>query len=326
MILGHRRDFRANKIITSLAENEQLRTKFFLRNTLINWGIFILLSLIWGSSFILMKEGMTHNGQPTLSAYHVATIRMLSAGLVLLPFTLKAIRAVSREKLWLMILSGLLGSFFPAYLFCIAETHIDSSLAGALNALTPIFTIIIGVLFFGNTVGTKKIIGVAIAFSGSILLLLAKQKHMSDIDGKFILFTLLVVLATIFYGFNVNVVSKKLKEVGSLNIAAIAFTSLMIPSVIMLFITGFHQLPLHETSYLWSVAASSTLGIMGTAVASILFYILVKRAGGLFASTVTYGIPFIALGWGLLAGEFITLQQVACLAIILAGVYITNRS
>jgi drug/metabolite transporter (DMT)-like permease len=273
-----------------------------------------------------MKEGMMHNGQPTLSAYQVATIRMLSAGLALLPFTLKSFRTVSKEKIWLMVLSGLLGSFFPAYLFCIAETHIDSSLAGALNALTPIFTIIIGVFFFGNTVGSKKIIGVAIAFSGSILLLLAKQKHISDMDGKFILFALLVVLATILYGFNVNVVSKKLREVGSLNIAAIAFTSLMIPSVIVLFITGFHQLPLHRPAYLWSVAASSTLGIMGTAVASILFYVLVKRAGGLFASTVTYGIPFIALGWGMLAGEFITLQQVACLAVILAGVYITNRS
>lgn len=272
-----------------------------------------------------MKEGMMHNGQPTLSAYHVAAIRLFSAGIVLLPFALKALKTVPKDKIWMMILSGLLGSFFPAFLFCLAETRIDSSLAGGLNALTPIFTIVIGILFFNSLVSTRKILGVLVAFTGSVLLLLSKQKNIADIDSGYIFYTLLIVLATVLYGFNVNIISKKLKEIGSLNIASVAFTTLTIPSAIVLFIAGFHQLPLSEPAYWWSVGASSVLGIFGTAIASILFYVLVKRAGGLFASMVTYGIPFIALLWGIWAGEFITFQQVICLSIILAGVYITNR-
>lgn len=263
--------------------------------------------------------------KPTLSAYHVAAIRLLSAGIVLLPFAIKTLREVPANKIWLMIMSGLLGSFFPAFLFCIAETKIDSSLAGGLNALTPIFVILIGVAFWGSSVSLRKIIGVCIAFTGSVLLMLYKQRNLSDINSTFIFYSSLAVIATIMYGINVNMISKNLQGIGSLQIGTVAFTTLTIPSAIVLWITGFFQLPLHESNYIWSVAASSILGIFGTAIASIFFYILVKRAGGIFASMVTYGIPFVALGWGIYAGEFITLQQVACLAVIVGGVYIANR-
>ncbi len=292
---------------------------------MVDWSIFLLLSLIWGSSFILMKEGMAHNGIPTLSAYQVAAIRLFSGGIVVLPFAIKAFKEIPKDKIWLMVLSGLLGSFFPAFLFCLAETKIDSSLAGSLNALTPVFTIILGVVFFGSTVGKRKVIGVLIAFAGSILLLISKQKHWSDIDGTYIFYSFLVAIATIFYGLNVNVVSKNLKGVSSINIAAVAFSSLIIPSALVLFIAGFFQLPLEQEGYWWSIAASSVLGVFGTAVASILFYVLVKRAGGLFASMVTYGIPFVALFWGILAGEFINVQQALCLGVILVGVYLANK-
>jgi drug/metabolite transporter (DMT)-like permease len=286
-----------------------------VRDKLVNWGIFIVLSLIWGSSFKLMKLGMV-----SLSPYDVAAIRMASAGIVLLPFAVSALKKVERNKILVIMLSGLLGSFFPAFLFCIAETKIDSSLAGILNALTPLFTIIIGVLFFTMKVSLQRYIGVMVGFTGLVLLFFSK----GNITLSYLSYTSLVLLATVFYGINVNIVSKNLQQTGSLNIAAIAFSFLIIPSVLVLLFSGFFQLTF-DADFVSSTIASTVLGVFGTAIASILFYVLVKRAGGLFASTVTYGIPFVAVFWGVLSGETITLLQVLCLGVILVGVYLANK-
>lgn len=288
-----------------------------MKDKLFNWALFVILSLIWGSSFILMKEGMK-----TLSPYQVASLRILSAGLVLIPFAYKALRAIPKNKLGLVILSGLLGSFFPAYLFCIAETKIDSSLAGILNALTPLFTIILGIVFFQLKAGPRKIMGVLVGFAGLCLLISPKGGFGFD---QFV-YTLFVLLATVFYGINVNMVGRHMQGVGSLNIAAVAFVFLVIPTLVILYFTGYYALPLSNRGVILSTLASAVLGIFGTAIASILFYMLVKRAGTLFASMVTYGIPFIALIWGVVGGETITLVQVACLGIILAGVYLVNKN
>jgi drug/metabolite transporter (DMT)-like permease len=283
---------------------------------MINWGIFILLSLIWGSSFKLMKIGME-----ALTAYQVAALRMISAGVVLLPFALNAYKTIPRDKIGIVFLSGIFGNFFPAFLFCIAEIKIDSSLAGILNALTPLFTIVIGVMFFNLQVSRNRLIGVLVGFVGLTLLFLAK----GNITLTYISYAFLVLLATVFYGLNVNIIGKYLKDIGSLNIASLAFCMLIPPAIIILFTTGYFHLGLTKGSVLVSEAASSTLGVLGTAVASVLFYVLVKRSGGLFASTVTYGIPFVAVFWGILSGEKITLPQIFCLGIILVGVYLANR-
>lgn len=287
-----------------------------MRDRLINWGIFIALSVIWGSSFILMKEGMH-----ALSAYQVASIRILSAGLVLTPFALKALKQVPRNKWLLVILSGLLGNFFPAYLFCIAETEIDSSLAGILNALTPMFTILVGISFFQLKASNTKILGVIIGFIGLCLLMLSGK----EVSFNNLSYAGLVLLATLFYGINVNMVGRYMKEVGSLNIASLAFVFLIIPSSIILYITGYLDMSLLDNTVLKATGASFVLGVLGTAFASIIFYMLVKRAGTLFASMVTYGIPFIAVFWGMLDGEQITLLQVGCLGVILCGVYLVNK-
>ncbi|ULQ55033.1 DMT family transporter [Flavihumibacter rivuli] len=286
------------------------------KEKIINWLCFAALSIIWGSSFILMKAGMT-----ALSPYQVASIRILSAGLVLLPAAITRWKEVPFDQLRLVVLSGLLGSFFPAYLFCIAETRIDSSLAGILNALTPLSAILLGVFFFQLPVTPRKVAGVIIGFIGLCLLFLAKGK----ISFNDISYASLVLLATVFYGINVNMVGRHLKGVPSVTIAALAFSSLIIPSLLVLALTGFFQLPLTDSSVQWSTAASVLLGVMGTAIASIIFYVLVKRAGTVFSSLVTYGIPFVAVAWGLIYGETINLLQVACLGIILAGVFMVNK-
>lgn len=284
---------------------------------LFNWLLFLLLCFIWGSSFILMKEGLKQ-----LTAYEVAAIRMLSAGLVLLPFAVRSFKRMQKKDLGLLVLTGVLGSFIPAILFCVAETQIDSALAGMLNALTPFFVILIGAVFFQSRVAVQKMIGVLVGFSG-MLLLFVSQKSGSGNSNVF--FAGLIVVATLSYGFNVNMTNRYLKHVGSLDIAAIAFVSLIPASLAVLFYTGFAQHQLTDLAVLQSISAAAVLGIFGTAIASILFYMLLKRAGTLFSTMVTYGIPFVAIGWGLFAGEAIGLLQVAGLGVILTGVYITNR-
>ncbi len=283
--------------------------------------MFFILCLIWGSSFILMKWGLYDaHQQPVLSAYHVAALRMLSSGIVMLPFLFKALKEIPKTVVGYVLLSGLLGSFFPAFLFCIAETKIDGALAGSLNALTPLFVIITGVLFFKIATSKQKILGVIIGIIGCALLTYADHSR----SLGYIAFTGFVILATIFYGINVNMVQKKLQGVRSINIAALAFAGLIPASLFVLFFTGYFQLPLSETKYVYSTSSSCILGILGTAVASILFYMLVKRAGGLFASLVTYGIPFVAIGWGIYYQERISHLQVIALVVILLGVYVAN--
>lgn len=287
-----------------------------MESKLFNWLLFLILCLVWGSSFILMKEGLKE-----LSAYEVAAMRMLSGGVVLLPFALKSFKRMQRKDLGFLIISGLLGSFIPAILFCVAETKIDSALAGMLNALTPLFVIIIGALLFRTSVPWKKVAGVLIGFSGMLLLFLAQKKGSANRD---LFLASLIVIATFSYGLNVNLINRYLKHVASLDIAAIAFVALIIPATIVLFAAGFAQHNFSEQSVIRAISASAVLGIFGTAIASILFYMLMKRAGPLFSSMVTYGIPFVAIGWGLLAGETIGRLEIVGLLIILSGVYLAN--
>ncbi|HEV2833591.1 MAG TPA: DMT family transporter [Hanamia sp.] len=281
-----------------------------------NWLLFIVLSLIWGSSFILMKIGME-----SLTDFQVASLRIVSAGIVLLPLTVRHIRSIPLNKIGYIFLSGILGNLLPSYLFCIAETRVDSALAGTLNALTPIFAIITGFLIFKFYVPSKKVIGIIIAFGGSIFLMFGKGMQ----DTTDVSFSLLIVLATFLYGINVNLAKKYLNDVGSLKAASVALSLSAIPALIVLIFTGYFQIFTRPDTLIGTLAAS-TLGVMGTAIATILFYMLIKRAGVLFTSMVTYGIPFVAIGWGFVYNEDIGWKQIVSLFIILTGVYIANRS
>lgn len=283
----------------------------------INWMIFIALSFIWGSSFILMKEGLR-----ALTAYQVASIRIISSGIVLLPVAYRSFKQVPANKIFITFLSGVLGSLLPAYLFCIAEQGIDSALAGTLNSLTPIFVIIIGALFFQARTPFNKVLGIILAFSGSIFLFLSQP---GDSHNNNLFYVLLVVLATMMYGLNVNMVHRYLNHIPSLNIASLALCTNAIPAFIVLWFTGFFHKDLSDHSLLVSTGYSAILGIFGTAVASVIFYMLIKRAGAVFSSMVTYGIPVVAIMWGIIYGEDIGWKQVLSLGIILAGVYVANR-
>lgn len=285
-------------------------------NKFIKWAIFCILSIVWGSSFILMKEGLT-----VLSAYQVASLRMLFSGLVLLPFAFSAFKKIPKEKMGIVFLSGFLGNFIPAYLFCIAETNIDSSLAGILNSLTPLFTIVVGLSFFKTTINKQKMIGVIIGFIGLCLLFAAGK----NISFQNLSFASLVLIATFFYGLNVNVVGKFLKNIRSIDIVSVAFAFLIIPSAFILYLTGYFSMPFNNLDFQQASIAGIVLGVVGTSIASILFYMLIKRSTIIFASMVTYGIPVIAVAWGVYFGESISVLQIGSLFIILTGVYIVNK-
>jgi drug/metabolite transporter (DMT)-like permease len=279
--------------------------------------LFLLLSLIWGSSFILMKLGM--NG---LNAWQVASVRIITSGLVLLPLAIPAFRRVPRHLIGWVFLSGTLGSLLPAYLFCLAEQRIDSSLAGTLNALTPVFTIVTGALFFSVKTPRHKVVGVLVAFSGAVLLFLSRQSLQSSGNLAFSGF---IFLATLSYGMNVNLVQVRLKNCTSLDIVSMALLMNAVPAMLVFGIVSDESNLIISPLLGKSLAYAGLLGIVGTSLANVLFYQLIKQAGSLFASLVTYGIPFVAMGWGLVDGELVTAGQAGCLLIILIGVYLTSR-
>lgn len=228
---------------------------------------------------------------------------------------------IPRNKMPLVFLSGVMGSLLPAYLFCIAETHIDSALAGMLNALTPIFAILTGAMLFSNKVPSTKVVGIIIGFIGSILLLFSQGVK----DAGNLYYMSFVILATLFYGINVNLVHKYLSEIRSLTIASVALSLCSIPALLVLIFTGYFSQFSSAKGFIESTSASAVLGIAGTAVATIFFYILIKRAGVIFSSMVTYGIPFVAIIWGLMDHEQITWKEMGSLIIILYGVYVANH-
>lgn len=291
-----------------------------MNNKGLNWIIFILLSIIWGSSFLLMKIGMKE-GPTQLSPYQVASLRMISSGIVLIPFAFRAFREVPARKRGIVILSGILGNFLPAYLFCIAETKIDSALAGILNSLTPLFTILVGFAFFQLSFDGKKIAGILLGLVGLVLSVVAGK----TLQFENFFYTLFVILATVFYGFNVNMVGRHMHHISAINIASMAFVFSIVPSFIILASTGYFSLDFSSPHFLQATAASSVLGIINTSLASILFYILVKRAGIVFSSTVTYAIPFVSLAMGLLNNEAIHPLRIVGLGIILLGVYLVSK-
>ena len=279
--------------------------------------IFVLLSLIWGSSFILMKVS-----KEELNGIQIGAIRIFSAGIIFFPLAIFHLSGIPKNKILLVILSGLFGNFLPAFLFGIAiDNQLDSSLAGILNSLTPLFVIVISTLFYKTKLQPKKLAGVIIGFIGLLLLAFSK----GGIDTSNVNYALLILLATIFYGLNVNLVSHYLKEVDPFKMATVSLAVMSIPSLAIIYQQEVVSLLFNRSAALMPVLASVLLGVGGSAIATVFFYILIKRAGGLFASLVTYGVPVVAIIWGIIAKENVTEVQFACLGLILGGVYVANR-
>jgi drug/metabolite transporter (DMT)-like permease len=256
-----------------------------------------------------------------LTPWQIAALRIFSAGLVFIPFGLFHLKKIPVSNTGLLVVTGFLGNLLPAFCFAIALLKIDSSITGILNSLTPLCVVLTGVFIFGDKVKAKKIGGVAVGFAGLLLITLT-QKNISLNNAGY---SSLILLATLSYGFNVNLVSHYLKEIKPLYIATISLTFMSLPAGLLLWQQDFFRLDFSDSRIQWAIINCLLLGIVGSSIATFLFYLLVQKASGLFASLVTYGIPFVALFWGILDGETVSFISIICLSLILFGVYLANQ-
>jgi drug/metabolite transporter (DMT)-like permease len=272
-----------------------------------------ILALIWGSSFILMKEGLK-----IFSSYQVAAMRISFAGLALLPFVNWKKVQLKKGDLKYFAISGFTGSAIPAFLFTAAQTKISSSLAGALNGLTPLFALLVGVIFLKVEFNKKKFLGVIFGLVGALFLV-----YRQDINYN-IGYTLLVVLATLLYGINVNIIKHKLSDYPPLLVSALPLAIIGLFGGIVLLYTGLH-IELAESQNVRSLLAVIILAIVGTAFSLILFNKLIHQTNAVFATSVTYLIPIVALYWGFLANEVISLNQIGGLLFIIIAIWMIRN-
>ena len=288
------------------------------KTTILKWIILLVLVLIWGSSYILMKRGLE-----SYPAMQVGALRIAISFLVLSPIIVMRFRRIKKDKIKFFILAGLLGNGIPAFLFAEAQTGIDSQVAGILNSVAPLFTLIIGVLFFSFRTKWYNVMGVFIGLAGAVGLLSAGDgKSFSSNFG----FGFYIIIATILYATNINLVKKYLKDIDAITISGFAFLFIGVACIIYLiagtdFISRAQEMP----NAVKSLGYISILAILGTAIATILYNYLIKISSILFTASVTYIIPIVAIMWGLLDGEPFYLGYFLWIALIFVGVFLVNK-
>ncbi|MCU0447580.1 MAG: DMT family transporter [Microscillaceae bacterium] len=284
----------------------------------ISWLLLIFLALIWGSSFILVKKGLL-----AFSPMQVASIRTTAGFLALLGLAIPHLRQIPRDKWVYLWLSGMLGVFLPAFLFAYAQTSLSSSLAGVFNALTPLFTLVAGVLFFQQKSSKYKLLGVILGLLGSVgLSFLSSKQGM----GQFNASVLLIVLATMMYGVNVNLVKKHLQGLKPLQVSAMSLVAIAPFALLGFWFTDVIG-TLGQDSAAWvSLGYLVMLGVFSTAIATVFFNYLLQIATPVFASSVTYLIPIVAIMWGVLDGEQLLAAHFICFLGILGGIGLVNFS
>jgi drug/metabolite transporter (DMT)-like permease len=276
-----------------------------------HWLVLAILSLIWGTSYILMKKGLQ-----SFSAFQIGSLRILITAAVLLPVALRNLRKLNTSNIWSIIIIGLFGSGIPAFLFPLAQTKIDSSLAGMLNSLSPVFTLVIGIMFYNRKVIRSQIAGVFLGLLGAVGLLYSGS-------FTFNFYGLFVVLATLLYGISSNEVSK-IQSLNGLQITSLAFL-LMSPVALGMFLfTDFHAAT-ETANWMRNLGFIVILSVIGSAFSLIIFYSLIRDSSPVFASMTTYFIPIIATLWGLSDNERLTSSMLFSVFIIFCGVYLINR-
>ncbi len=286
----------------------------------ISWIILIALSLVWGSSFMLMKQGLR-----AFSSDEVAGLRITIASAFMLPFLIRHYKLDLKTNLKGLLLMGVFGNLIPAFLFTKAETQISSSLTGMLNALTPMFTILIGMIAFNHKINKNQILGVLIGFIGAIALVTLGDS--GNDQSKNILYCLLVAAATLCYAISVNGIKAYLGHVNSLTATVWSFT--LIGPVAAIYLFGFTDVVNHATNHpegLRSLYYIAILAIVGSALSVVVFNVLIKLSGSVFAASCTYLIPIVAIGWGLFDGEIINLFQMLAVLVIIAGIWMINST
>lgn len=289
-----------------------------MKNILGNrWFLLIVLALTWGSSFIMIKKSLLE-----FSPYEIGSLRVLISGIILSFIGIPVIRKMSKKSIFYVALAGLFGNFLPLYLFPMAQTHISSSLAGVLDSLVPIFVLVIGFIFYGVKTQISQVFGAIIGFFGAATLMYFSE---SSTEETQIGYALLIVFATVCYAIAALIIKDKLGHLTSIELTASMFSMWAIPAFIILISTGFFTS--HEsTPETWTAFGFvSILAIVGTTIAIVLYYKLIQDTTAIFASSVSYLLPILAIIWGLLDGEKFSPWYIFSGALILIGVYLIRE-
>lgn len=289
-----------------------------MRHNQLKWIFLFTLSIIWGSSFILIKKGLIG-----LTPLQLGSLRVVFTALVLFIVGFKKLKTIKKENWKWIVLSGFIGTFFPAFLFAFAETEVDSGVTSILNSLTPLNAVIIGGIVFKIIATKRQVVGVLIGFLGTALLIV--QGAQLNPEQNY-LYAGFVVAATLMYAVNVNLIKKYLQHEKPLAIATGNFVAIIIPALVVLITTGFFKPSnFQETDFLASLGFVFLLAVFGTALAKVLFNKLIQISSPVFASSVTYVMTIVAVLWGVLDGEKLGFMQVLGGSIILIGVYLANK-
>ena len=281
------------------------------------WLYLISLSLIWGTSFILIKKALIG-----LTPIQLGSLRIIFSSIIIFIFAWNTLKLINKKEWKWIIISAFLGSFFPAFLFAFAETEIDSSVASILNSLVPLNTVIIGVIVFKIASSKKQIIGVVVGLIGTYLLIDGGIQLNPDQNY---LYAGLVILCSFLYGFNVNIIKKYLNDIPAVTIAAGHFSVIFIPAIIIFSFSGFNTDQMYDPITLKSIGYVLILSAFGTALAKVLFNKLVQISTAVFASSVTYSLLIVSLFWGILDGELFSFNQLMATALIVLGVLLSSR-
>lgn len=288
-----------------------------MENKNTKWYLLAFLGCVWGSSFILMQYGLKG-----VNSIQMGSLRILFAGIFLIIVGFRQIAKIPLHKWKYIVITSLFGTFFPVYLFAVALSKIDGSVSSILNSLTPLNTLLIGILFFSVGVQRRQIFGVIIGFIGCVLLVLFSNGE-STTENYY--YALLIILASLFYGINVNLIKKYLSDLKPLTISTGNFVVLFIPALIVLYFSGFFEIASQE-KVITSLSYIAVLGIIGTGLSNILFFKLIQLSSPVFAASVTYIIPVVAILLGyLFMNESLNLLQAMGAFIVLLGVYFSSK-
>ena len=289
-----------------------------MKNPNTKWIYLLILSIIWGSSFILIKKALLG-----LTAYQLGALRTIITGLILLSVGYYKLKEIPKYKWKWLLISGLLGSFIPAFFFAIAETEIDSAVTSILNSLVPLNTILLGFAVFRIASTKRQILGVIIGFIGTAILI-SKGAELNPNQNYF--YAIFVIASTLMYATNVNIIKRYLQDVKPLAIAAGNYVFIVVPAfIVLLFTNFFSEETFNHPDFRSSIICVVILSVFGTALAKVVFNKLVQISTPVFASSVTYIMPIVALIWGVLDGESFGFVQGLAAILILVGVYLANK-
>lgn len=290
-----------------------------MQNDKLKWVYLGLLSVIWGSSFILIKKALVG-----LTPLQLGALRTVFAAIFLFSIGFKSIKTIEGKTWKWIAISAIVGTFIPAFLFAFAETEIDSGITSILNSLTPLITFVLGVFVFSIGFNKNQLLGVVIGLIGSVALIWEGAIIHPDQNYSY---ALLVIAATVGYGLNVNILKRHLQHVSPMAIANGNFVILVIPAILVLFFSDFFRPELFtDVKVKESILYMAILAVFGTGIAKIMFNKLVQISTPVFASSVTYVMPIVALLWGVLDGETFSIYQVMAAAVIILGVYLVNKN